>query len=99
LRNSGAKSSDLVAGLGVGGFGHLGVQFAAKMGFPTVAIARGIDKEPPARRLGATHSIDSQSTDSAAELTKLAGVMIVLATVTNGPAKSATVGGLAPRGG
>ncbi len=98
LRNSGARPGDLVAVLGVGGLGHLGVQYAAKMGFRTVAIARGKDKEPLARQLGAAHYIDSQSADPAAELTKLGGASVVLATVTHGPAMSATIGGLAPRG-
>jgi alcohol dehydrogenase/propanol-preferring alcohol dehydrogenase len=98
LRNSGARPGDLVAVLGVGGLGHLGVQYAARMGFRTVAIARGKDKEPLARQLGASHYIDSQSSDPAAELTKLGGAAVVLATVTHGPAMSATVGGLAPRG-
>src|SRR5213075_2122646 len=79
LRNSGATSGDLVAVLGLGGLGHLGVQYAAKMGFRTVAIARGKDKEPLARELGAFHYIDSQSSDPAAELTKLGGAKIVLA--------------------
>ena len=98
LRNSGAKPGDLVAILGIGGLGHLGVQYASKMGFRTAAIARGKDKEPLARQLGASHYIDSQSTDPAAELTKLGGAKVVVATVTHGPAMSATVGGLAPRG-
>lgn len=98
LRNSGASAGDLVAILGVGGLGHLGVQYAAKMGFRTVAIARGKDKEPLARQLGATYYIDSQSADPAAELAKLGGAKVVLATVTDGPAMSATMGGLAPRG-
>jgi D-arabinose 1-dehydrogenase-like Zn-dependent alcohol dehydrogenase len=98
LRNSGARPGDLVAVLGVGGLGHLGVQYAARMGFRTVAIARGKDKEPLARQLGASHYIDSQSADPAAELAKLGGARVVLATVTHGPAMSATVGGLAPRG-
>jgi D-arabinose 1-dehydrogenase-like Zn-dependent alcohol dehydrogenase len=98
LRNSGAKPGDLVAVLGIGGLGHLGVQYAAKMGFRTVAIARGGDKEPLARRLGATHYIDSQAADPAVELTKLGGASVVLATVTHGPAMSATVAGLAPHG-
>ena len=60
LRNSGARAGELVAVLGIGGLGHLGVQYAAKMGFRTVAIARGKDKEPLARQLGASHYIDSQ---------------------------------------
>lgn len=98
LRNSGAKPGDVVAILGIGGLGHLGVQYAAKMGFRTVAIARGQDKEPLARELGAAHYIDSQATDPAAELTKLGGATVVLATVTHGPAMAATIGGLAPRG-
>jgi D-arabinose 1-dehydrogenase-like Zn-dependent alcohol dehydrogenase len=98
LRNSGAKPGDLVAVLGVGGLGHLGVQYAAKMGFITAAVARGKDKEPLARQLGAAHYIDSKSVDPAAELQRLGGASVVLATVTNGPAMAATVGGLAPRG-
>jgi D-arabinose 1-dehydrogenase-like Zn-dependent alcohol dehydrogenase len=98
LRNSGAKPGDLVAILGLGGLGHLGVQYAAKMGFRTVGIARGTDKESLARQLGAIHYIDSQSTDPAVELTKLGGAKVVLATVTHGPAMSATVSGLAPHG-
>jgi D-arabinose 1-dehydrogenase-like Zn-dependent alcohol dehydrogenase len=98
LRNSGARPGDLVAVLGVGGLGHLGVQYAAKMGFRTVAIARGTDKQPLARQLGATHYIDSRAADPAAELARLGGAKVVLATVTDGPAMSATVGGLAPHG-
>jgi D-arabinose 1-dehydrogenase-like Zn-dependent alcohol dehydrogenase len=98
LRHSGARPGDLVAILGLGGLGHLGVQYAVKMGFVTVGIARGKDKEPLARQLGASHYIDSQATDPAAELRKLGGAKVVLATVTHGPAMSATVAGLAPHG-
>jgi D-arabinose 1-dehydrogenase-like Zn-dependent alcohol dehydrogenase len=98
LRNSGARSGDLVAVLGVGGLGHLGVQFAARMGFRTVAIARGSDKEEPTRKLGAHHYIDSVTQDVAAELTKLGGAQVVLATVTNAKAMSDTIGGLAANG-
>jgi D-arabinose 1-dehydrogenase-like Zn-dependent alcohol dehydrogenase len=98
LRNSGAKPGDLVAVLGIGGLGHLGVQYSAKMGFRTVAIARGKDKEHLARKLGAAHYIDSQAVDPAEALTRLGGAKVVLATVTHGPAMSATVGGLAPYG-
>ncbi|HTW89111.1 MAG TPA: alcohol dehydrogenase, partial [Candidatus Binataceae bacterium] len=98
LRNSGARSGELVAVLGLGGLGHLGVQFAAKMGFRTVAIARGKDKEELARKLGASHYIDSKALDPAAELTRLGGAKIVLATVTDGPAMGATLGGLAANG-
>jgi D-arabinose 1-dehydrogenase-like Zn-dependent alcohol dehydrogenase len=95
LRNSGARAGDLVAVLGVGGLGHLGVQFAAKMGFETVAIARGKDKETLSRELGAHHAIDSESQDPAAELTRLGGAKVILATVTNGQAMAAVIGGLA----
>ena len=98
LRNSGARPGDLVAVLGIGGLGHLGVQYASRMGYRTVAVARGKDKEPLARQLGAAHYIDSQATDPAAELARLGGAKVVLATVTHGPAMSATVGGLAPDG-
>jgi len=98
LRNSGARGSDLVAVLGLGGLGHLGVQFAAKMGFRAVGIARGKDKEPLARQLGAWHYIDSQAQDPAAELQKLGGAKVILATVTAGDAMSAAMGGLAPNG-
>jgi D-arabinose 1-dehydrogenase-like Zn-dependent alcohol dehydrogenase len=98
LRNSGAQPGDVVAILGVGGLGHLGVQFAAKMGFQTIAIARGVDKEPLARKLGARHYVDSQAHDPAAELLKLGGARVILATVTNGDAIGAVVGGLGVNG-
>jgi len=98
LRNSGARGGDVVAVLGLGGLGHLGVQYAAKMGFRTVGIARGKDKEPLARKLGAHDYIDSQSQDPAAELLKLGGAKIILATVTNSDAMSAVAGGLAVNG-
>src|SRR5881296_3552227 len=94
LRNSGARPGDLVAVLGLGGLGHLGVQYAVKMGFKTVGIARGPDKEPLARKLGAHHYIDSQAQDPAAELQKLGGAKVILATVTAGEAMSAVQGGL-----
>jgi D-arabinose 1-dehydrogenase-like Zn-dependent alcohol dehydrogenase len=94
LRNSGARPGDTVAVLGVGGLGHLGVQFAAKMGFRAVAIARGADKEALARKLGAQHYINSQAQDAAAALTKMGGARVILATVTSGPAMSAVLGGL-----
>jgi D-arabinose 1-dehydrogenase-like Zn-dependent alcohol dehydrogenase len=94
LRNSGLKAGDLVAILGIGGLGHLGVQFAAKMGCRTVAIARGADKEPLARQLGAQAYIDSNTADVAAELTKLGGARVILATVTSPKAMSAAIGGL-----
>jgi len=94
LRNAGARPGDLVAVLGIGGLGHLGVQFAAKAGYRTVAIARGKDKEALARRLGAHHYIDSQSQDPAQELTRLGGARVILATVTSGQAMTATIAGL-----
>jgi D-arabinose 1-dehydrogenase-like Zn-dependent alcohol dehydrogenase len=94
LRHSGARAGDLVAILGIGGLGHLGVQFAAKMGFRTVAIARGKDKEPLARKLGAHHYIDSQAVNVSEELKKLGGAKVVLATVTNGEAMTAALEGV-----
>jgi D-arabinose 1-dehydrogenase-like Zn-dependent alcohol dehydrogenase len=98
LRNSGARPGDIVAVHGVGGLGHLGVQFAARMGFTTVAIARGTDKEPLARKLGAQHYIDSEAHDPAAELTKMGGAKVILTTVTSGKAMSAVLGGLGVNG-
>jgi len=98
LRNSGAGAGDLVAILGIGGLGHLAVQFAAKMGFHTVAIARGKDKEPLAKKLGAHHYIDSQSEDPASELLQLGGAKVILATVTNAQAMNAVIGGLGVNG-
>ena len=98
LRNSGARAGDVVAVLGLGGLGHLGVQYAAKMGFHTVGIARGKDKEPLARQLGAAVYIDSQAEDPAAALQKLGGAKIILATATSGDAMSAVQGGLAVNG-
>jgi len=95
LRNSGIRAGDLVAVLGVGGLGHLGVQFAAKMGCRTAAIARGADKGPLARKLGAHYYFDSTTQDVAAELSKLGGAKIILSTVTNSKAMSAVLGGLA----
>ncbi len=98
LRNSGARPGDVVAVLGIGGLGHLGVQFAVKMGFKTVAIARGKDKEPLAKKLGAIHYIDSREKNPAAELNKFGGAKVIIATVTNADAMTAALGGLAPNG-
>jgi D-arabinose 1-dehydrogenase-like Zn-dependent alcohol dehydrogenase len=98
LRNSAARPGDVVAVLGLGGLGHLGVQYAARMGFVTVGIARGQDKAPLARKLGAQYYIDSQAQDPAAELLKLGGAKVILATVTNGDAMSAVQGGLGLNG-
>ncbi|HLL65393.1 MAG TPA: alcohol dehydrogenase catalytic domain-containing protein [Micromonosporaceae bacterium] len=98
LRHSVAAPGDTVAILGLGGLGHLGVQYAAKLGFRTVAIARGAHKEQFARDLGAHHYIDSTAQDVAAALTSLGGARVVLATVTAADAMSAAAGGLSARG-
>ena len=94
LRHSGASAGDTVAILGIGGLGHLAVQFAQKMGYHTVAIARGGDKKALALKLGARHYIDSTTQDVAAELTKLGGARVIVATVTDSKSMSAVVGGL-----
>ena len=98
LRNSGARAGEVVAVQGIGGLGHLGIQYARCMGFKTVAINRGKDKEPLARRLGAHHYIDSTGTDVVAELQKLGGARVILATAPNAQAISAVVDGLSPDG-
>jgi D-arabinose 1-dehydrogenase-like Zn-dependent alcohol dehydrogenase len=98
LRNSGAVGGDVVAVHGIGGLGHLGVQYARQMGFETVAVGRGKDKEPLARKLGAHHYIDSGTADAAAELQKLGGARVILATAPNAQAISALVDGLAVDG-
>ena len=94
LRHSGARPGDTVAVLGVGGLGHLGIQFAARMGFRTVAVARGRDKEPLSRKLGASEYVDTKAGDPAAQLARLGGARVILATVTSGAAMSAVIGGL-----
>jgi D-arabinose 1-dehydrogenase-like Zn-dependent alcohol dehydrogenase len=94
LRNAGARPGEMVAVLGIGGLGHLGVQFSVRSGFRTVAIARGKDKEALSLKLGAHHYIDSQSQDPAKELQALGGARLVLATVTDGKAMGAVLGGL-----
>lgn len=98
LRESGARSGDLVAIQGIGGLGHLGVQYASKMGFNTVAIARGKEKEADARELGAHHYIDAASQDVAEALQALGGARVILTTVTSGAAMSAALGGLGLNG-
>ena len=98
LRHSGAMPGDLVAILGVGGLGHLGVQFANRLGFRTVAIARGADKEALSRKLGAHHFINSATEDVAAALNRLGGARAVLATVTSAKAMTPVIDGLAVRG-
>ncbi|MEU2060450.1 alcohol dehydrogenase [Streptomyces sp. NPDC013455] len=99
LRRSSARPGDLVAVLGIGGLGHLGVQYAAAMGFETVAIARGAEKAGFAEQLGAHHYVDSTSGTPVAEaLRSLGGARAVLATAGDAEAITATAGGLAPRG-
>jgi D-arabinose 1-dehydrogenase-like Zn-dependent alcohol dehydrogenase len=98
LRNSGARAGDLVAVLGIGGLGHLALQFASRMGFDTVAIARGKDKERLARTLGARRYLDSQADDVAAELSARGGARVILATVTSAKAMTAVIDGLAVDG-
>jgi D-arabinose 1-dehydrogenase-like Zn-dependent alcohol dehydrogenase len=94
LRHSGAGPGELVAILGIGGLGHLGVQFAATMGFRTVAIARGADKGPLAKKLGAEIYIDSTTQNAAEELVKLGGAKVILATVTDAKSMTSVLGGL-----
>jgi D-arabinose 1-dehydrogenase-like Zn-dependent alcohol dehydrogenase len=98
IRNHGARPPDVVAILGMGGLGHLGVQYAAKMGFTTVAIARGADKAKFAHELGAHYYIDNAAQDVAAELQKLGGARTIIATVTEANAMSAAIGGLGHQG-
>jgi len=98
LRNSGARAGDLVAVHGIGGLGHLAVQYARRMGYRTVAINRGNDKEPLARKLGAHYYIDSTATEVAAELQKLGGAKVILATAPNARAIAALVDGLSADG-
>jgi D-arabinose 1-dehydrogenase-like Zn-dependent alcohol dehydrogenase len=98
LRHSGARGGDLVAVHGIGGLGHLGIQYARQMGFHTVAINRGNDKEPLARKLGAHHYIDATESDVSAELQKLGGAAVILATAPNAQAISPLVDGLSPDG-
>ncbi len=98
LRNSGARPGDTVAILGIGGLGHLGVQYAAKSGYRTVAIARGADKGPLAKQLGAHVYIDSTTQNPAEELQKLGGAKVILSTLTSAKALEWAVDGLAPTG-
>jgi D-arabinose 1-dehydrogenase-like Zn-dependent alcohol dehydrogenase len=98
LRNSGARPGDAVAILGIGGLGHLGVQYAVKSGYRTVAIARGADKGPLAKELGAHVYIDSTAQDPAGELKKLGGAKVILSTLTSAKALEWAVDGLAPNG-
>src|SRR5215216_6304206 len=98
LRNSGARAGDVVAIHGIGGLGHLGVQYARQLGFETVAIGRGKDKQPLARKLGAHHYLDTNAADAVAELQKLGGARVILATAPNAQAISELVDGLSPSG-
>jgi D-arabinose 1-dehydrogenase-like Zn-dependent alcohol dehydrogenase len=98
LRNAGLRSGDLVGVQGVGGLGHLAIQFARHMGFRTVAIGRGRDKEKLAKDLGAHHYIDGAVDDAAAVLQRMGGARGILATGTRGAAIGPLVPGLAARG-
>ena len=98
LRNSGARAGDLVAVQGIGGLGHLGVQYARQMGFRTFAIGRGKDKEELARKLGAAHYVDTAAGNPAAELQKFGGARVILATAPDSKAMSALVNGLSSNG-
>ena len=98
LRNSGARIGDTVAILGIGGLGHLAIQYAAKAGYRTIAIARGQDKGPLAKQLGAHIYIDSTTQDPAKELQKIGGAQIILSTVTSAKALEWVIDGLAPAG-
>src|SRR3989440_4047038 len=98
LRNSGARGGDLVAVHGIGGLGHLGVQYARQMGFNTIALGRGKDKEALAKKLGAHRYIDTGHGDVVAELKELGGARVILATAPNAKAISALVDGLSARG-
>ena len=98
LRNSSAKAGDLVAVQGIGGLGHLGVQYARHMGFEVAAIGRGADKAELAKKLGAHHYIDSTAGDPGAALQAMGGAALILATASGGKAVSDMVKGLRPRG-
>jgi propanol-preferring alcohol dehydrogenase len=98
LRNSGAKPGDTVAVQGIGGLGHLAIQYAARMGFRTVAISRGEDKAQLARELGAHEYVDTARVAAADGLQKLGGADLVLATAPHAEAIASTIGGLTSRG-
>src|ERR1700693_573767 len=98
LRNAGARAGDMVAVQGIGGLGHLGIQYARQMGFRTVAIGRGGDKEALAKKLGAHDYIDTAVTDAAPALQKLGGAQMILSTAPDAKALSSLVDGLGPDG-
>ena len=98
LRRNGGLPSDLVAVQGIGGLGHLGIQFAKKFGYRVAAIGRGAGNAALAKKLGADVYIDSGATDPAAELQKLGGARVILATAPSGKSMSALIGGLGTNG-
>jgi len=98
LRNAPLRSGDLVAVQGIGGLGHLGIQFARRMGFRTVAIARGSEKGKLAKELGAMSYIDGQAEDPAAALQRMGGAKVILATAASSRSMGPLIAGLAPRG-
>lgn len=98
LRHSGASAGDLVAVQGIGGLGHLGIQYARQMGFRTVAIGRGKDKEALARKLGAHHYVDTSTGDPSKELQKFGGAKVILATAPDSKSISSVIDGLAANG-
>ena len=98
LRNAPLRSGDLVAVQGIGGLGHLGIQFARRMGFRTVAIARGSEKEKLAKELGALSYIDARTEDPAATLQRMGGAKVILATAASASSMGPLIAGLAPRG-
>jgi len=98
LRNSGARGGDLVAVQGIGGLGHLGIQYARQMGFHTVAIGRGGDKQALAKKLGAHEYIDTGTGDPVQALQKMGGAQVILATAPDSKSAAALVDGLGPRG-
>jgi propanol-preferring alcohol dehydrogenase len=98
LRNAPAKAGDLVAVLGIGGLGHLGVQYARHIGFEVAAIGRGVDKAELARKLGAHHYIDSAAVDPGQAVQQLGGAALVIVTASGGKAAAQTMKGLRPRG-
>ncbi|HEY6334132.1 MAG TPA: alcohol dehydrogenase [Blastocatellia bacterium] len=98
LRHSGAMPSDLVAIQGIGGLGHLGIQFANRFGYIVAAVGRGEDSAALAKKLGADYYIDSSKSDPAAELQKLGGAQAIIATAPSGKAMSSLIGGLGPNG-
>ena len=94
LRHSGARAGDLVAVQGLGGLGHLGIQFASKMGFQAVAVGRGKDKEALALKLGAIRYLDTEAVNAASELSKMGGALVILATAPNSQAMTELIDGL-----